>query len=324
MDTGTHIVMGIALGGLAIAIDPSVPNNSVTANAIMAGAIIGSQAPDLDTVLKLRNNAKYIRNHRGLTHSIPAVILWPILIVAGIYLFAPEAELIHVWFWTFLSVILHVFVDIFNAYGTQALRPFTKKWIALGVIKTFDPFIFFSHVVALILWAYGSDAAVTFLSLYSIIFIYYILRFYAKRRVIKAIQAEISDVQEINISPTYRFYEWHVAITTEDHFYVARARKDELIILDLFKKVPIPSDPVMEAAKKDDNLAAFLSFSPVYRWQKDQYDDYYEVRFTDLRYRNKGHHYPFVAIVKLDRNLNIISSYTGWVPSEEKLMKKLN
>ena len=59
MDTGTHIVMGIALGGLAM-IDPVVANHSVTATAVMAGTIIGSQAPDVDTVLKLRNKAMYI------------------------------------------------------------------------------------------------------------------------------------------------------------------------------------------------------------------------------------------------------------------------
>ena len=74
------------------------------------------------------------------------------------------------------------------------------------------------------------------------------------------------------------------------------------------------------AAKQDENISAFLSFSPVYRWDIFDYDHYYEVRFIDLRYRSKDY-YPFVAIVQLDHNLNIISSYTGWIFSEEKLRK---
>ena len=53
------------------------------------------------------------------------------------------------------------------------------------------------------------------------------------------------------------------------------------------------------------------------------HDHYYEVRFIDLRYRSKDY-YPFVAIVQLDHNLNIISSYTGWIFSEEKLRKNWN
>ena len=86
---------------------------------------------------------------------------------------------------------------------------------------------------------------------------------------------------------------------------------------------PIPTDPVMQAACSDKNLAAFLSFSPTYRWEMEATTDGgYEVRFFDLRYRSKGH-YPFVAIVQLDGDLNIVTSYTGWVYSEEALQKKL-
>ena len=76
----------------------------------------------------------------------------------------------------------------------------------------------------------------------------------------------------------------------------------------------------MRAAKQDENISAFLSFSPIYRWDIFDHDHYYEVRFIDLRYRSKDY-YPFVAIVQLDHNLNIISSYTGWIFSEEKLRK---
>lgn len=93
----------------------------------MVGTIVGSHAPDFDTILKLRNNATYLRHHRGITHSIPLVIFWGIAISSIIYLFLPEVNFLHLWLWTSLAVILHVFVDIFNAYGTQAYRPFTKK-----------------------------------------------------------------------------------------------------------------------------------------------------------------------------------------------------
>ena len=146
MDTGTHIVMGIALGGLAT-LDPAVASSHATATSVLIATIAGSQIPDIDTVLKLRNNAIYIRNHRGITHSIPAVILWPLLILALVYPFFPTANVLHLWAWTFAAVFIHVFVDIFNAYGTQALRPFTTKWVALGVINTFDPIIFGIHIV---------------------------------------------------------------------------------------------------------------------------------------------------------------------------------
>ena len=67
-------------------------------------------------------------------------------------------------------MFLHVFVDIFNAYGTQALRPFSKKWVALGVINTFDPFIFGIHCIGILLWVFGADPVMTFSIMYFIIF----------------------------------------------------------------------------------------------------------------------------------------------------------
>lgn len=79
----------------------------------------------------------------------------------------------------------------------------------------------------------------------------------------------------------------------------------------------------MNAALLDKNVQAFVNFSPVYRYEIDRHDDYTEIRFIDLRYRSKGH-YPFVAVVTLDKFYNILTSYTGWVYSEEKLQKKLD
>lgn len=321
MDTGTHVVMGLALGGLAT-LDPVVAGSAATATSVMIGTVVGSQAPDIDTVLKLRNNAVYIRNHRGITHSIPAVLLWPLGIIAVVYPFFPEANLLHLWLWTFLAVFLHVFVDIFNAYGTQALRPFSPKWVALGVINTFDPYIFGMHIVGLVIWGFGADPGYTFLAIYVVIVGYYIYRFITQRKVLREVKAIIPDATDIIISPTMKFHQWRIAVMNKHQFFVGRAHNHEVTILDQFNRVKIPESPVIEAAKRDKNLSAFLSFSPVYRWEVDEYDNYYEVKFIDLRYRSKDH-YPFVAVVQLDMNLNILSSYTGWIFSEEKLRKKL-
>lgn len=50
MDTGTHVVMGVALTGLAT-LDPHV---TPTFAAVATGIMVGSQIPDIDTVLKLK------------------------------------------------------------------------------------------------------------------------------------------------------------------------------------------------------------------------------------------------------------------------------
>ncbi|MEI5908547.1 metal-dependent hydrolase [Bacillus spongiae] len=321
MDTGTHVVMGFAIAGIST-LDPVVAENTATSQAVFIAALVGSQAPDIDTVLKLSNNATYLRNHRGITHSIPAVLLWPIAIVSVLYPFFPTANLFHLWIWTFIAVFLHVFVDIFNAYGTQAIRPISSKWVALGVINTFDLYIFGFHVIGLVLWGIGFDPGWTFITIYGIIVIYYILRFIAQYFVKIAVRKTVPKAERIIISPTIHFFQWRVAIITKDRYFVARAYRRSVTILDEYKRIPLPENDIIQAAKKDKNISAFLSFSPVFRWEIEYDDEKYEVRLIDLRYRSNGH-YPFVAVVHLDQNLDILNSYTGWIFSEDKLQKKL-
>lgn len=322
MDSGTHLVMGIALGGLAL-VDPVVAQNSPTTTAVITGMIIGSQAPDVDTILKLRSNAIYIRHHRGITHSIPAVILWPILITGFLSLIFPSANLLHLWLWTFFAVFLHVFVDIFNAYGTQALRPFSNQWVALGWINTFDPIIFALHVIALMIWAFGANPVPTMFTLYSVIFIYYIIRYFLQKSVKNAVRNTIPDAERIILSPTSHFFQYRVAANSATHHYVGRAYGRSITIYDKFLIEPLPDTPEIKAVMKDPNFISFVSFSPLYRWEvSDIEDDLIEVRLIDLRYRSNNR-YPFVAIAHLTQDYEIVNSFTGWIFSEDKLQKKL-
>lgn len=322
MDTGTHLVMGIALGGLAMA-DPVVATDTVTMTAVIAGTIIGSQIPDVDTVLKFRDNAVYIRHHRGATHSIPAVLTWPLLLSGALWFIFPEVNLLHLWLWTFLAVVLHVFVDIFNSYGTQALRPFSNKWVALGVINTFDPIIFGAHVIALMIWAFGADPVWTISILYTVLVFYYISRFALQSAIKHAIRNTVPGATEIFVAPTMRFFHWRIAADTDKHHYVGRAYGRTINFYDKFMKKPLPESELIQTALKDKNLSAFVSFSPLYRWEINEYGDIYEVRLIDLRYRSNDY-YPFVAVAHLDQDYNILNSYTGWIFSEDKLRKKLD
>lgn len=321
MDTGTHVVMGVALGGLAT-LDPVVANDPTLFHAVLAGTIIGSQAPDFDTILKFKNNATYIRNHRGLTHSIPAVIFWGIIISLIIYAIVPYVNFFHLWLWTFFAVILHVVVDVFNAYGTQAYRPFTKRWVAYGFINTFDPYIFFLHVAGVIAWLLGAHPGYTFLIVYFVIVLYYIKRYIDKKDIVKTIKQHFPTTEHVATSPTIKQNDWRVAITTKDRFYVGTVQNGHIQLIDTFERVPLPHSPIIDIAKTDKNISAFLSFSPVYRWELTEHNHFTELRLFDLRYRNKGH-YPFIAVVQINDKMEIINSYTGWIFSEQTLQKKL-
>src|SRR5699024_4827876 len=246
-----------------------------------------------------------------------AVIIWGLLISTIIYLFVPHVSFMYIWLWTFAAVILHVVVDLFNAYGTQALRPFSDRWIAFGYINTFDPVIFGLHVIGIGAWLLGADPGFTWLIIYSIIILYYIKRYLDKREIVNKIYGHFPTTTEVITSPTWRQNEWRVAITTKDQFHVGTVKNGHITIVDTFRKKPLPQTEVIEKSKEDRNISAFLSFSPMYRWETVEYSSVTEVRYIDLRYRSKGH-YPFVAVVKIDAQKKIVSSYTGWIFSDRK------
>lgn len=216
MDTATHLVMGIGLAGLSF-VDPVVASDPKLAGAVMLATILGSQAPDADTALRLKDNAIYIRNHRGITHSLPFLILWPALIalvLGPLFGFTDLAALSHVALWGFIGVGVHVFSDLFNTYGTQAARPFTEKWIAWNIIHIFDPFIFGSHIAAILLWITGIvPPKPLFITLYACTILYYIWRTVVHARLTRNIK--LKDIhhnagERYIVIPTISLKRWNV------------------------------------------------------------------------------------------------------------------
>ena len=235
MDSGTHLVMGIGLAGLA-SVDPAVASDGTLYAAVLIGTVIGSQAPDLDGVLRLKSNAAYIRNHRGASHSLPAIAIWSTVISFLLEAaFRFKLPWLHVGGWVLLAVCVHVFTDLFNTYGTQAARPFTQKWISWNIIHIFDPIIFISHLIAIVLWAFGiGQPAIVFPLLYAFLILYYIWRTVTHRtlqkRLVKLDPSYMVGDQFVLI-PTISLYDWNVLKRRGDgRFFIGRlqARKAAL------------------------------------------------------------------------------------------------
>ena len=142
----------------------------------------------------------------------------------------------------------------------------SQKWVALGIINTFDTVIFFIHILAIACMLVGSHKGYTALAAYILMIVYYIGRIMMHRNIRSVVHKRFKNVEKIIISPSYRFYHYHLAVVTADYYYVARWHRGNIMIYDKFDRVPFPDNNIMRAAKQDENISAFLSFSPVYRW----------------------------------------------------------
>ncbi|UFJ41273.1 metal-dependent hydrolase [Brevibacillus humidisoli] len=325
MDTATHFAMGFGLAGLAH-LDPVVAGSPGLAEAVMLGTVIGSQAPDLDGFTRFRGSASYIRNHRGLSHSIPALFIWTLLIFLFIQTISPQQHWLHLLGWTFLAVFLHIFVDLFNSYGTQGLSPFSKKWIALNLIFIFDPLIFGLHLIGFMLWMAGANPGQLFLTIYLLIVGYYYWRYKAHRRATQLVRSTIGITGEYTILPTFFWNQWTFIIKSDTHWHVGEVNSGEVVVLDTFVR-KAESDLIAQA-KKDHKVQAFLSFTSYAHVEVREHHFGYEVRWFDLRYRSRNdekNHYMLVAVVYLDKEYQKRDSFVGWIHrGEEQLAKKLN
>ncbi|MCG1010958.1 metal-dependent hydrolase [Salinicoccus sp. ID82-1] len=322
MDTLTHTLMGGTIVGLA-AIDPSIDPVSVGFITTVVGA---SLVPDVDTVMKLKNNAVYITHHRGITHSLPfTFFIWPVLLTAlSVLLF--DLPALNMYLWIQFAVFMHVFVDIFNSYGTQALRPLRHIWIQIGIINTIDVPILLLHVLYFILWYFTGMPVLLFIGLYAVLAIYYITRYMMQRSLVTKVTRQLpnEEISRLFCMPTIHYFEWRIVVVTKKAYYVGRSFRGNIIFYDRFNKSKPIEEERFKSIKQDENFKAFTFFSSIYRYEvTDISDKLVEIRYIDLRYLKEGH-YPFVCIMQVDRETHeVLHSYTGWVFTESKLQKKL-
>lgn len=323
MDTGTHFVMGLGIAGLSY-VDPLVAADSQVALAVLIGVVAGAQAPDLDGVLRLKNNALYIRNHRGPSHSTPYILLWTLLITSILsYAWGFQfTTIMHLGLWVLLSIMYHVFSDLFNTYGTKAMWPFSQKWISWNIIHIFDPAIFALHVVAIILWAlHAASPTVIFPILYTLIGLYYIWRTVLHARLEKSLPDRDPHHEQDDtymLIPTVSLTAWHVVKQKADCSYVLGQYDNTG--LRWVETAHCSTHAAAEASKNDSAVQSFLHFSSFACAEVRKIHAGYMVRWSDVRYRHRNK-YPFVAIVMMDHEFNTIDSYVGWI-SESQIAKR--
>ncbi|AZN41971.1 metal-dependent hydrolase [Paenibacillus albus] len=315
MDTGSHLLFGTTLAGLSL-VDPTVSSHPDLLYAVLAATLLGSHAPDFDSVMRLKGGSAYLRNHRGLTHSLPAPLVWAPLIGLPIaWLFGVLEWSWIVILWAFIAVCFHITLDLFNAYGVQCLRPVTRRWLHLDVLCLFDPYLFAMHAVAVALWIADAspNPARMFLLVYALTLIYMLWRLLVSRSVIRSLcrAYQVSPVQ-ITLTPTLFGTKWQFVIDTGDAFIKGNLNSkvvhEEAI---LHKRSSERLAAAAEATIDVDGVQAFHYLAACIHVDVKEHADGYLVTWSDVRFWHKKHT-PFTAAVRLDRNLNVIHERVGW------------
>ncbi|MEB3103781.1 metal-dependent hydrolase [Ferviditalea candida] len=310
MDTGSHLLFGATLAGLAY-LDPVVADHAALAHAVFWGTLVGSHAPDFDTVARLKGYPAYIRTHRGISHSVPALFIWPLLISAlMVLLFGLERNGWHLYLWIWIAVVFHVLLDSFNAYGVQSLRPWKKKWVALDVLSLFEPFLFALHAAGLILWLAGAyKPADIFVWVYGVTLMYIAARTVHHYVHVSFLKKAYPQSGPIHVIPTFHWFYWLFVVETEDMFYTGKIVYGQIRLINEYSKES--ENPAIKATRSVDGVRSFLQFAQRVYVTCKEVQDGYVVRWSDVRFW-----YPqrlaFGVDVMLDKDFNIVEHRLGW------------
>ncbi len=144
MDSLTHIAVGACIGEL-------VAGKKLGKKAMLLGAL-GQSIPDIDFVTGYwMSTAADLLAHRGFTHSI----LFAVLITVGLAavsarVFRGSGLAMRQWcfFWG-IQLFMHLFLDIFNVYGTGLFEPFSHYRVSLNIFFVLDPLFSLWPVIGL-------------------------------------------------------------------------------------------------------------------------------------------------------------------------------
>lgn len=150
MDTLTHALSG-ALVGRLLARRPSPSRPVPVWPMVVAGAIAGA-FPDIDFILGYVSELTYLRNHRGVTHSLLLLPFWGLLVAGLMAWLLPRAAAGRTGWRDFYAVVcaglaIHVAGDYITQFGTMMLAPLSDRRFGLGTVFIID-LVFTGIIVA--------------------------------------------------------------------------------------------------------------------------------------------------------------------------------
>ena len=134
MDSITHIALGACIGELFV-------GGKVGRKAMMWGAVAQS-FPDIDFIAGFwMDTTDELLAHRGFTHSLLfAGLLTPILALLAERWHRPHNITLAKWTLFFgTEILLHIFLDAFNAYGTAWFEPFSHIRFSFHTLFVAEP-----------------------------------------------------------------------------------------------------------------------------------------------------------------------------------------
>lgn len=295
MDPITHGVIGLAVA--------KITGNEISLNdAVTISIVIGSIFPDIDIVFQKWGDYTYLKNHRGLTHSILGLIVSSVFMSVLLKFIYKGISIYQIFLWFLLGELAHSGFDLLNSYGAKLLWPFCSKKFSLGILNSFDP-LFISTLIGYII------SQPKYENITLILFVSYIgFRILMKRIVLKDIYKNFSGkCQKLSLLPSMTgLFRWHFIFEEPGRNVVGEKNLLKRSI-KIFKVLDKIEEEVLKKVSFSYVGKFFNEFTPAYHVLCENIGNVTRYIFIDLRYYIRGdflHH----AILEMDKDDNVVSA----------------
>lgn len=269
--------------------------------------LVSALAPDVDYASRLFGADVLLRYHRGLTHSITALLVFSTAV--GFLLRRQKGGFAYYGFLAALGYGLHILLDLTNQYGTRALVPLSNQSFAMDLTFIVDPYIIAAFALSIVaVWLKRERArriaAITML----LLALYMGGKHYFHERTEEFLRETMSEYSIKRVSPLPGgFMRW---------WFIAEGGGEIKVgIADIFAKqvylhASYPAgqdDPAIERSRQSRVVRNFLYFSKHPYAQVNDEGGLKMVKWIELSYAYlPGDH--FTALVAMDADGAVVSS----------------
>ncbi|MFZ7102251.1 MAG: metal-dependent hydrolase [Peptococcaceae bacterium] len=279
MDNLTHGITGLGLAYVAQEII------AVPQAGLAVCAIISSQLPDLDVLIGSRGKTAYLKHHRGFSHSLFLAPLLAGFTAWGVKLFFPQTDYGLLFLISFLSLGLHLFLDLLNAYGTKLLWPFSQHRFALDILMIIDPLIIMIFVLGISLYVFKDQRTLLF-ALYPLLVLYILAMRNLRHKAKTCLMKNFPENRRISLlPPLLGWRNWNFILEESQVYYLGQidAFAGQIMIKEKLSKKEECLH--VRATKNDPEVQVFLEFARHPWFSKDERDKELVVKWSDLRYK---------------------------------------
>lgn len=289
MDPLTHGVIGLGIAALS--------GETSLASPVTIGAIVGAMSPDIDIIAKYWGDYKYLKHHRGFTHSFPAIIGLSLAISFALNMLFPGSSFLSIFMATLVGTASHTFFDALNSYGVRPIIPFKNKRYSASLLMLYDPFV---TIMSIGLFFLNIDRSYKLIIALGGLSIYIAYRYFTKRESSADIVSEygLGTEDKLHVMPNQtNFFKWDFVLEKGETRVVGRINTLNSKITEVERLDKEQSD-LIEKAYGTELGKYFNEFtSSINHVKVLRHNDEIELQFIDLRYymrNNFMHHATFL------------------------------